>query len=319
MKIVILDGFTTNPGDLSWAPLSALGDLEVYDRTSRTDCDLIRERLRGATVAVANKTPLTASTFAACPELRLVTLFATGYNNVETDAARAAGVAVSNVPGYSTNAVAQHAFALLLEAATHVGEHSRLVHQGVWTKENEFWYWPDPLTELAGKTLGIIGYGAIGQAVARIALAFGMEVLVTTRHPGADQPHLRFVPLPELLAAADAVSLHCPLTGENQGMIDAEALARMKPNAILVNTARGPLVRERDVVAALAADRLGYYCADVVETEPIAPDSPLLGVPRVILTPHLAWATRECRARLIQETANNIQAWLRGERRNRVE
>lgn len=320
MKIVILDGFTTNPGDLSWEPISALGELTAYERTSRTDCDLIRQRLADADVAITNKTPITEATVKACPKLRLVTVFATGYNNVDTEAAAERGVTVCNVPGYSRPSVAQHAIALLLEATNHVGSHSELVHKGVWTRENEFWYWPDPLMELSGKTLGIIGFGDIGGAVAKIAVALGMKVLAYSRHPdySRETELIRYAPLDALLAASDAITLHCPLTPDTKGLINAGSIGKMKDGVIVINTARGPVVDERAMVGAVESGKVAFYCADVVETEPISPDSPLLGVKNVILTPHLAWAFKESRERLIDATAANIRAWQAGSPINKV-
>lgn len=315
MKIVVLDGYAANPGDLSWDALRQLGELTVYDRTAPEETI---GRIGGAEIVLLNKTPLGADVFAACPELKLVSVLATGYNIVDTAAARARGVTVCNVPGYSTGAVAQMTFALLLEITQQVGLHSAAVFGGAWQTNPDFCFWKTPLTELAGKTMGLIGYGAIGQAVGRIALAFGMKLLVTARHEKRVPDGARFVALDALLREADVISLHCPQTAENLHMIGADALAKMKPGAILLNTARGGLLDERAVADALKTGRLGAFGADVVSKEPIAADNPLLAAPNCFLTPHIAWAPFETRVRLHEITAENIRAFLNGTPQNVV-
>lgn len=315
MKLVVLDGYASNPGDLSWDVLRPFGELTVYDRTAPEDA---AARIGDAEIVLLNKTPLGADVFEACPKLKLVSVLATGYNVVDVRAARAHGVTVCNVPGYSTGAVAQMTFALLLEITQQVGLHAAAVFAGDWQNNPDFCFWKKPLTELAGKTMGLIGYGAIGQAVGRIALAFGMKLLVTARHPKQVPDGARFVALDALLREADVVSLHCPQTAENLHMIDAEALARMKDGAILLNTARGGLLDERAVAEALKAGKLGAFGADVVSKEPISADNPLLGAPNCFLTPHIAWAPFETRVRLHRITAENIRRFLSGAPQNVV-
>lgn len=315
MKIVVLDGYAANPGDQSWDAFRALGELTVYDRTAP---EQVIGRAQDAEVVLLNKTPLDATVFEACPNLRLVSVLATGYNIVDTQAARAHGVTVCNVPGYSTGAVAQMTFALLLEITQQVGLHSSAVFDGVWQNNPDFCFWKRPLTELAGKTMGLIGYGAIGQAVGRIALAFGMELLVTARHAKPVPAGAKFVDLDTLLRESDVISLHCPQTAENLHMIDASALAKMKDGAILLNTARGGLLDERAVADALKAGKLGGFGADVVSREPIAADNPLLTAPNCFLTPHIAWAPYETRLRLHRISAENVRAYLAGTPQNVV-
>lgn len=315
MKIVILDGHASNPGDLSWDVLRPFGELTVYDRTAPED---VIERIDDAEIVLLNKTPLGKDVFEACPKLKLVSVLATGYNVVDVQAARAHGVTVCNVPAYSTGAVAQMTFALLLEITQQVGLHAAAVFSGVWQSNPDFCFWSKPLTELAGKTMGLIGYGAIGQAVGRIALAFGMKLLVTARHKKEVPEGAAFADLDTLLRNADIVSLHCPQTAENLHMIDAGALAKMKRGAILLNTARGGLLDEQAVADALKTGRLGAFGADVVSKEPIAADNPLLTAPNCFLTPHIAWAPYETRVRLHRVTAENIRLFLAGTPQNIV-
>ena len=319
MKIVILDGYTENPGDLSWQGFEALGDVTVYDRTAYADGDgEILRRAKGAQAVLVNKTPLTARTLAAlAPELQYIAVLATGYNVVDTAAARAAGVDVCNVPTYGTAAVAQYAMALLLELCHHVGEHSRSVREGAWAACPDFCFWNYPLVELAGKTFGVIGYGRIGRAAARLAAAFGMEVLACDTHAAGDDT-ARLVDLDTLLARADAVSLHCPLLPDTTEIIRADTIAKMKDGAFLINTARGPLVNEADLAAALAAGKLGGAAVDVLCTEPARPDCPLLAAPNCIVTPHIAWAPRESRQRLMDVAVENLRAWVQGSKQNVV-
>lgn len=315
MKIVILDGYASNPGDVRWDELAAFGELTVYERTAR---DEVVSRIKDAEIVFLNKTPVDASVFEQCKKLRMIGVLATGYNIVDIAAAKAHGVTVCNVPGYSTGAVAQMTFALLLEMTQHVGEHSQAVHAGQWQSCPDFCFWNAPLTELAGKTLGIVGYGAIGQAVGRIAQAFGMQLLVTARHEKPVPEGAAFVTLEELLTRADVVTLHCPQTAENLHMIDAAALAKLKEGALLLNTARGGLIDEQAVADALKRGKLAGYGADVVSKEPIAADNPLLTAPNCYLTPHIAWAPKETRLRLHHIAAENLRAFLNGTPQNVV-
>lgn len=315
-KIVVLDGYVLNPGDLSWAPLETLGSVTVYDRTPT---ELIVQRIADADIVLTNKTPITRQTLLDCPGVRYVGALATGYNTIDTAAAKELGVAVTNVPAYSTKAVAQFTMALLLEVCHHVGEHSRGVMAGDWVKSADFSYWNYPQTELDGKTFGIIGMGQIGQATGKLADAFGMKVLYNAHLPKELPYPAEFCPLDELLARADIVSLHCPLTSETAGIINRQSISRMKKGAILLNTARGPLVDEQAVADALRDGKLAGFAADVVSREPMAADSPLLGLPGCILTPHIAWASHAARGRLMDVAIGNVFAFCDGKRQNRVE
>lgn len=315
MKIVILDAYAANPGDLSWDEFAALGELTVYDRTAPED---VAARIGDAEVVFINKVRLTDEIFAACPNLKLVSILATGYNIVDLAAAKRRGITVCNVPGYSTRAVVQMTFALLLEICQQVGLHSGAVHTGRWQTCPDFCFWDRPLIELDGKTMGIIGYGAIGSAVGTVAQALGMKLLVTARHEKPVPEGARFVSLPELLAQSDVVSLHCPQTAENARMIDAGALAQMKDGAILLNTARGGLLDEQAVADALRSGKLLAAGMDVVSAEPIRADNPLLTAPNCFLTPHIAWAPLETRRRLQTISAENLRAFLAGKPQNVV-
>lgn len=315
MKIVILDAYAANPGDLSWDEFAALGDLTVYDRTAQEDA---AARIGDAEVVFINKVRLTDEIFAACPNLKLVSILATGYNIVDLAAAKRRGITVCNVPGYSTRAVVQMTFALLLEICQQVGLHSGAVHTGRWQTCPDFCFWDRPLIELDGKTMGIVGYGAIGSAVGTVAQALGMKLLVTARHEKPVPEGARFVSLPELLAQSDVVSLHCPQTAENARMIDAGALAQMKDRAILLNTARGGLLDEQAVADALRSGKLLAAGMDVVSAEPIRADNPLLTAPNCFLTPHIAWAPLETRRRLQAISAENLRAFLAGKPQNVV-
>lgn len=315
MKIVILDAYAANPGDLSWDEFAALGDLTVYDRTAQEDA---AARIGDAEVVFINKVRLTDDIFAACPNLKLVSILATGYNIVDLAAAKRRGITVCNVPGYSTRAVVQMTFALLLEICQQVGLHSGAVHTGRWQTCPDFCFWDRPLIELDGKTMGIVGYGAIGSAVGTVAQALGMKLLVTARHEKPVPEGARFVSLPELLAQSDVVSLHCPQTAENARMIDAGALAQMKDGAILLNTARGGLLDEQAVADALRSGKLLAAGMDVVSAEPIRADNPLLTAPNCFLTPHIAWAPLETRRRLQTISAENLRAFLEGKPQNVV-
>lgn len=311
MKIVILDGHVENPGDLSWEPLAQLGEVTVYERTAPSD---VIARIGDAPIVITNKTVITREIFDACPAIRYVGVLATGYNVVDIAAAKERGIIVTNVPAYSTQAVAQFTMALLLEICHHVGRHSDSVHAGKWSACQDFAYWDYPLIELAGKTIGIIGYGRIGQATAKVAQALGMKVIAYSRH-GQGEP---YVPLEELYARADVISLHCPLTAENTGMINRETIAKMKDGVILLNTARGALINEEDLREALLSGKVYAAAADVAAVEPIPADSPLLGLPNMIFTPHIAWACYETRQRLMDIAVDNVRQFLNGTPVNNV-
>ena len=306
MKIVVLDGYAANPGDLSWAALEALGELTVYDRTAP---EAVVERIGDAEMALTNKTELGRAQLAAAPKLKYVGVLATGYNVVDVAAARELGITVTNVPAYSTDSVAQLTIALLLEICHHAGEHNRAVQAGRWTNSPDYCFWDTPLIELAGKTMGIIGYGRIGRRVAELARCLGMKVVAWTRTPRDPE----CVSLDELLRVSDVISLHCPLFPETRGLINRETIAKMKDGAILLNTSRGPLIDDRALSEALKSGKLYAAGADVAAVEPIAADNPLLGLPNMILTPHIAWATLEARTRLLDIAAKNAQAFLWGE------
>jgi len=312
MNIVILDGRALNPGDLSWTDLEALGSCTVYDSTEESE---ILTRIGDAEIIFTNKVPVTAETILQSPNLKYIGVFATGYNVVDTAAAKEAGVAVTNIPAYSTESVAQMVFALLLEVCNHVGEHSRVVHAGEWVRSKDFCFWKYPVIELAGKTIGIVGFGLIGQAVARIARAFLMKVIVYTRtpDPALETDSLRFAGFEELLSEADIISLNCPLTPETTGLIDKAALAKMKPSAILINTARGGVIVEEDLRDALNDGIIAAAAVDVVSKEPMEADNPLLSAKNMIFTPHIAWAATACRQRLMDIAVGNLKSFLDGE------
>ena len=319
MRIVVLDGYTENPGDLSWDALRALGELTVYDRTSLTDEAEIVERIGSAEIVLTNKTPLSAAVLDACPALRFIGVLATGYNIVDYAHARQRGIPVSNVPAYGTAAVAQFAVALLLEVCHHIGLHSDSVHAGDWAASPDFCYWKTPQIELDGKTIGIIGFGRIGQAVGRIASALGMRVLAAGSRPTeAGRAIAEYVSLDELLAAPDVVSLHCPLFPETQGLINRSSIAKMKDGAILINNGRGGLIVEQDVADALNSGKLLGAGVDVVSTEPISPENPLLHARNCVITPHISWTSAECRERILNCTVENVRAFLRGTPQNVV-
>jgi glycerate dehydrogenase len=306
MRLVVLDGYALNPGDLSWDALTRLGDCVIHDRTPPAE---IVARSAGAAVLLTNKTPLSAGTLAQLPDLRYIGVLATGHNVVDSAAARARCIPVTNIPAYGTRSVAQHVFALILEHTQHVGLHAAGVREGRWSRNADFCYWDRPLVELDGLTLGIIGFGRIGQAVARIGAAFGMRVITHSRRPVADAENL---PLEEIFRQSDYLSLHCPLTPETQGLINATRLALMKPSAVIVNTGRGPLVVEDDLAAALQAGRIGGALLDVLSAEPPHPENPLLRAPNCLITPHQAWATQAARSRLLATAIDNLHAWLAG-------
>ena len=313
MKIVVLDGYAENPGDISWAPLEALGELTVYDRTSLTESPLIAQRIGDAEIAVTNKTPITRTVIDACSKLKAIAILATGYNVVDTVYAREKAIPVMNVPVYGTDNVAQYAIALLLEGCSHIGHHDRSVHAGDWTKSIDFCYWQRPLIEVSGKTAGIIGFGRIGMAVARILRAMNVRVLAYSRTERAEGRTLAdYVPLDDLLTQSDFIFLHCPLTPETDGIINAANIAKMKDGVIIVNNGRGQLIVEADLAAALTSGKVGGAAVDVASTEPIAADNPLLHAPNCIITPHISWATKEARERIMQMTADNVRAFMDG-------
>ena len=319
MKIVVLDGYTENPGDISWAPLEALGDVTVYDRTSYAESPLIAQRIGDAEIAVTNKTPLTRAVIDACPNLRAIAVLATGYNVVDTVYARTKDIPVMNVPVYGTDNVAQYAVALLLEACSHVGLHDRSVHAGEWTESADFCYWKRPLIEVSGKTAGIIGFGRIGMAVARVLRAMNVRILAYSRSERAEGRALAdYVPLDELIGQSDFIFLHCPLTPETEGLINAARISQMKDGVIIVNNGRGQLIAEEDLAAALACGKVGCAAVDVASTEPIRADNPLLHAPNCIITPHISWATKEARERIMQTTADNVKSFIAGKPANVV-
>ncbi|MBO6349560.1 D-2-hydroxyacid dehydrogenase [Enterococcus casseliflavus] len=319
MKIVVLDGYALNPGDLSWQGFEELGEVTVYDRTSYTDKQEIIERIGDAEAILTNKTPITADVLKACPQLTYIGVLATGYNVVDLAAAKEQGITVTNIPSYSTNAVAQATFALLLEVTNQVGHHNRSVHQGDWQTSKDFSYWQTPLMELAGKTIGLIGYGAIAQAVATIAHAFQLKVIYFNHRPKPAQANwAKQVSLAELYQEADIISLHVPQFPETEKMIDRTALAQMKFSAILINTARGGLIDEAAVAEALHTGQIAALAADVVSKEPIAADNPLLQAPNCYLTPHIAWAPAETRRRLMGIAVANLSGFKAGTPQNVV-
>lgn len=317
MKIVILDGEALNPGDLDWKGFEAIAPCTLYDATPP---ELTAARIGDASLVITNKTVITSEVMDACENLRYVGVLATGYNVVDLAAATARNICVTNVPAYSTMAVAQMVFALLLEICNRVGHHNGLVHQGEWTRRGRFAFWDAPLMELDGKTLGIVGLGNIGRQVAAIAPGFGLRVIATAHHPErtVPPPGVTLMPLEGLLAEADIITLHCPLTEETAGLISRGTLSQMKDGAILINTARGPLLNEADVRDALVSGKLQAAAVDVVSQEPILPDNPLLSAPNCIITPHNAWAPTATRRRLLDIAADNLRHFLAGEERNRV-
>jgi glycerate dehydrogenase len=315
-KIVVLDGFALNPGDLDWAALAELGDLTVYDRTPP---ELVAARSQGCRVVLTNKTVIGREEIAQLPELRMIGVLATGYNIVDVDAAAEAGITVCNVPAYSSASVAQLVFGYILEWMSQVRNHSDSVFAGKWTVCPDFSYTLAPLHELAGKTLGIVGFGQIGQTCAQIARGFGMDVLAVPHTPGKVQiDGVKQVSLAEMLPQADFVTLHCPLTAETRQLVDADFLRKMKPGSYLINTARGPLVDESALAEALRSGHLAGAAADVLSAEPPAADNPLLSAPNMLITQHLAWASVEARTRLMDITVNNVAGFLTGKIINKV-
>lgn len=319
MEIVILDSYTLNPGDLSWQPLEVLGEVRRYDRTSYTDQVEIIERIGKAQAVLTNKTPITKEILEACPSVQYIGALATGYNVIDTEAARAKGIPVTNIPDYSTDAVSQLTFALILEIFSQVGLHNASVHAGEWQNSDDFCYWKTPLTELAGKTIGLIGYGAIAQSVAEIAHAFKMKVIYYNYRPKqAKEAWLKQVSLDDLYSQSDIISLHVPLLPETEKMIDASAIQEMKEGVVLINTSRGGLVDEQAVAAGLNTGKIAAFGADVVSAEPIKAENPLLNIPNCYLTPHIAWAPVEARQRLMEIAADNFRQFLAGQPQNVV-
>lgn len=313
MKLVVLDGYTENPGDLSWEGLKEFGELTVYDRTSYVESPLIAERISNAEIVITNKTPISRTTIDKCPNIRLIAVLATGYNVVDYNYAAEKGIPVVNVPTYGTASVSQFSIALLLEICHHIGHHDKTVHEGKWAKNADWCYWDYPLIELEGKTMGIIGFGRIGQAEGRIAKALGMNVIAYDLYPNESGRVIAdYVTLDELFANSDVISLHCNLTPENTEMINRNNIAKMKDGVILLNNARGQLVNEADLADALASRKVAAAGLDVVSTEPIKADNPLLSVPNCIITPHISWAPKESRSRIMDSTVENIRAFLAG-------
>lgn len=311
MKIVILDGYTTNPGDLDWKGFERLGEITVHDRTAPED---ILSRAGEAEILLTNKTVLTEDVLGKLSKTRYIGLLSTGTNAVDLEAARRNNITVTNIPAYSTASVAQHVFALLLELCMRTGLHDRAVHNGEWVESADFMFLKSPLVELEGRTMGIVGYGSIGRRVARIAFAMGMKVVAhsRTRKDESDIGGLRWLELPELLAQSDVVSLHCPLTSETKGLINRETIGFMKPGAYLINTSRGPVLDEEAVADALNSGRIAGAGVDVLSTEPPQSRNPLLSAKNCVITPHIAWATGEARARLVRTAAANVEAFLAG-------
>ncbi len=316
MQIVLLDGYASNPGDLTWEPLKAMGEVTVYDRTQPSE---VVERAHDAEIIVTNKVTLTRQTLEQLPNLRLICVLATGYNTIDTLAARDLGITVCNVPAYSTDSVAQMVFALILNMTNRVAHYARQTREGRWSAAPDFCYWDLPVSELAGKTLGIVGLGHIGAKVASIAREFGMDVFAFTSKNSIDLPdYIQKTTLEGLFGVSDILTLHCPLTPDTHELINARTLARMKRGALLVNTGRGPLVNEADVAEALASGQLGGYGADVMCSEPPAADNPLFAQPNAFITPHIAWASVEARQRLLNATFANIRAFQDGHPQNVV-
>ena len=319
MKIVVLDGYTENPGDISWAPLEALGAVTVYDRTAYEESPLIAERIGDADVIVINKTPISKATMDKCSNLKAIAVLATGYNVVDYEYARKKNIPVMNVPVYGTDNVSQFAIGLLLEACSHIGDHDRSVHAGEWASNPDWCYWHHPMIEVSGKTAGIIGLGRIGVNTAKVLRALNVHVLASDAHESdAGRAVAEYVSLDELLAQSDFIFLHCPLFPATQGIINAANIAKMKDGVILINNSRGPLVVEADLAAALNSGKVACAALDVVSTEPIKADNVLLTAKNCIITPHISWATKEARERIMQTTADNVKSFIEGKPENVV-
>ncbi len=319
MKIVVLDGHTENPGDLSWSGFEALGELTVYDRTPKFDDAEIVRRIGDAGIVITNKTPIRAAALDACPGIRYIGLLSTGTDVCDCAHAAALGIPVSNIPAYSTAAVAQHTIALLLEICSKVGVHSAAVHRGEWQRCEDFCFWEAPLLELSGRTMGIVGFGQIGRATGKIAKALGMRVLAAGSRPTDEGREIgEYVDLDTLLREADVISLHCPLKPETSGLINDKSIAKMRDGVILLNTGRGGLVDEEALARALRSGKVYAAGVDVVSVEPILPENPLLGCDNCFITPHVAWTPATCRRRVMDIAVENAKAYLRGELRNVV-
>lgn len=314
MNIVILDGYTLNPGDQDWAPIEKLGNVTIYDRSAAGE---IVERAGNADVLLVNKVVLSAETLAQLPQVKYIGVMATGFNNIDIEAARKHGITVTNVKAYGPASVAQQTFALLLAIVNRVETHSQSVLDGEWVASPDFCYWKTPLTELAGKTMGLIGLGDIGSQVAKIALAFGMKVIAYRKHP-APADGIEMVSLDDIFTRSDVISLHCPLTDETREIINRNSIAQMQPGAIILNTGRGPLIHEADLAEALRSGTIAAAGLDVLSVEPPKADNPLLSAANCIITPHVAWATFEARKRLLQMVADNLESFQNGDPRNVV-
>lgn len=318
MKISVIDGYTENPGDLSWDGLRALGDVVIYDHSTKDETEIIR-RIGDAEIVVANKSPISRRVLDACPNAKYITIQATGYDPIDYVYAREKGIPVSNVPTYGTASVAQFAIALLLEICGHAAHHSDAVHAGRWAESGEWTFWDYPMIELAGKTMGIIGFGRIGQNVGRIAKALGMNVIAFNRSRSAEGAEIaEYVELDELLHRADVISLHCPLFPETRGIINRETISKMKDGVIIINNSRGPLVVEQDLADALNSGKVYAAGLDVVSSEPISADNPLLKAKNCLITPHISWAPKESRQRIMDCTVENIRAFQAGKPQNVV-
>lgn len=316
VKAVVLDGYTLNPGDLDWAQLKELVDVVIYDRTtySRNEIDLVIERAKDADIILTNKTPIPEEAIKQLPKLKYIGMLSTGFDVVDINAARANNIVVTNIPTYGTDAVSQMAIALLLEVCHHVGSHNEAVHRGDWANNADWCFWNYPLFELSGKTMGIIGYGRIGQATGRIAHALGMKVVAFDQYMNKEleNENMKYVDLDELYAKSDVISLHCPLTDENKGFINNESIQKMKNGVIIINNSRGPLINEEDLAEALNNNKVGGAGLDVVSTEPIKENNPLLKAQNCIITPHISWATIESRQRLFDTAVDNVKMFLEG-------
>ena len=320
MKIVVLDGYTENPGDLSWAPLEALGDVTIYDRVALDDEDEVIRRLDGAEIAVVNKAPVPRRVLESCPNLKLITVMATGYNVVDIACAKEKGIPVCNVPNYGGYSVSQFAIALMLEACLHIGHHDRTVHEGRWQNSQDWCYWDYPLIELAGKTYGLLGCGRIGIHTAEAAKGLGMHVIAYNRSQSqaAKDLGVEFVELDELFARSDVLGLQMPLMPFNTGIINKENIAKMKDGVIIINNSRGQMVVEQDLADALNSGKVAFAGLDVVATEPIRADNPLLKAKNCIITPHMSWGSRDSRQRIMDCTVGNVRAFLNGKPENVV-
>lgn len=319
MKIVVLDGYTLNPGDLNWDKLKTFGNVTVFDRTAYNDVDIIRN-IGDAEIIFTNKTPINKNVLQSATALKYIGVLATGYNVVDIATAKANSVTVTNVPDYSSQSVAQFTMALILELSHRIGDHNQAVQEGDWVKSKDFSFWNYPLIELAGKTLGLIGFGKIGKATAKLAEAFGMKVLVfnRTEYSEFENENLKFATLDDVLQNSDFISLHCPLTPETQDIINADSIKKMRDTAFLINTSRGPLVNELDLANALNNNRISGAAIDVISAEPMQAENPLLGTKNCIITPHIAWAPKEARLRLMDTTIENLNAFIKGNPQNVV-